>query len=191
MLYRAMLWSSRKTIQVKKKNKSKLATESAVSSLSQLAVQPGGCQQGDPSQSRREHLSSGPEQRACPWHVSLLSALPCKTTARRSNLASCSPIIGDNAGDGTIPDCLSEPRAGLPSWQREPSLPSCLLPWCKLGRFGSQGNTTAQGALSCRGPFTGSTIFATENCVFAGHLYQPASALEMFFFSCTTCRVAY
>lgn len=88
--------------------------------------------------------------------------------------------------------CLSKPRAGLPSWQREPNLPSCTLPSprCKLSGSGSQGNTTALGALSCYGPLTGSTIFATENCMFAGHLLQQASALEIFFFSRTTCRVA-
>lgn len=58
----------------------------------------------------------------------LLAHIAAERFARGSNLAGCSSIIGDNAGDGTTPDGRSEPRTSLPSWQREPSLPSRTLP---------------------------------------------------------------
>lgn len=53
--------------------------------------------------------------------TSPLNAVPCSSPARGFRVASCSSIRGDKAGDGTIPACLSEPRAGLPSQQQEPS----------------------------------------------------------------------
>lgn len=92
-----------------------------------------------------------------------------------------------------IPDCLLELRAGLPSWQQEPSLPSRTLPSprCKMSRSGSQGNTAALGAFSCHGPLASSTISATESCMFTARLLQQAGALEIVFFSRMTCRVAF
>lgn len=58
-LYRAMLWSSRKSIQLKKNPKPKLANESAISSLIWLVAQPDRHRWGVPLQSRREHRSLG------------------------------------------------------------------------------------------------------------------------------------
>lgn len=147
-----------------KNNEPKLAKEIVISSLIWLAV----CSASGVS----PHRAGGSTGALGAGVLSVLltsplNPLPCKAPARGSKVASCSSIRGDKAGDGTVPAGLSEPRAGLPSWQQEPSL-SSLHAAFSLGqaeRIWEPGKPPRLwGALSSRGPLTG-TIFATENCV--------------------------